>query len=423
LYFKNVSAAYNCYFRTWQINCRTKANFMGCTFHIYNDSSLGLVVQDINGGLFQDCVISSATITNTSSLNVTFKNCTLRATNPSFTYQNCQTNFTPSSLPNWNDAKELFDTSVIFAGITTPPKPGFGSPAYTGYETDLWGNSRNNIGTGYMPYIPIVPIWVVNPSATAISTNSVRIDATIDVNGSVYAVVLPRGDTAPSPSQVEAGTNSSGQTAINGHQSFIANVSNNFTMTGLTPNGSQYDIYCVAKADLLQDNVYGPIPFVTPVPVTAPDWVLTYPKVSIVRYTNANFFVKINMEGIAYFVVVSNSSTAPSSVQVKAGMNGLGQLVPHGYSGSVALLENVEMSLSAINLTNGTYDVYFVAESESLQDEPVMLTIEVPKVEPINPEKPGHTLYNVVLAGKSEVDSSLPKVTSMFRNIILPNKK
>lgn len=423
LYFKNVSAAYNCYFMTFQFNCRTKANFFGCTFHVYNETSLGLVVQDINSGLFQDCVIMSGSITNTSSLNVIFKNCALRNTNPSFTYQNCQTNFSISGPPTWNAAQEQFDTSVIFAGLTSPPKPGFGSPQYTSYETDLWGNSRNNIGTGYMPYIPIVPVWVVNPSATSTSDTTVRIDTTVDVNSTVYAVVLPRGATAPSTVQVEAGTDSSGQAAINGNGSFISNVSSNFTMTDLIPDGTQYDIYCVAKADLLQDNVYGPIPFATPVHQTAPEWILTYPKTTIVRYTKASFLVEINMNGIAYFVILSKDSAAPSSSQVKAGTDSTDQPVSLGYSGSVVLLENVEGSLNAIDLVSGDYDVYFVAEGESLQDVPVMLPIQVPKVEPINPDKPGHTLYNVVLAGNSEVDSSLPKVTSMFRNIILPKTK
>lgn len=331
---------------------------------------------------------------------------------------NCQVDWSAPTMPAWDAQQSAFRTSSLYANITTPPQPG--ETPYTGYETDLWGNIRTGIGTGFMD-TTTPPVWVSNPTIVSFNQTTARVTSTIDKNGTIYGVLLAHGATTPSAVQVKAGTDSFGNPALKGSGSFTANISNYFDITSVVSD-TQYDLYCVSEGEVLQASPYGPVQFNTF--TSAPDWVSTYPKKSTIRYSKADFLVEINMNGTAYFVALPSGSAAPTSAQVKAGTNSLDQPVKPGYSVSVALLGNVESSLNATNLMSGnTYDVYFVAESESLQDVPVMLSIEVPKVEPINPEKPGHTFYNVVLAGNSEVDSSLPKVTSMFRNIILPNKK
>lgn len=305
--FLNYSQTQNNGIRIWARD--QQVNIYGCIF----DSNYFETRLDNRTNIYiKDSSIKTTSFTRSGSSYITYANCAIQNGNlipESYTtFVQTQLDWVPPDMPAWNAAKELFDVSMIYADVDTPPQPG--EPPYTGYETFLWGSARTGIGTGY-----------------------------------------------------------------------------------------------------------------TAIPITSPNWILTYPKTTIVRYTKASFLVEINMNGIAYFVILSKDSAAPSSSQVKAGTDSTDQPVSLGYSGSVVLLENVEGSLNAIDLVSGDYDVYFVAEGESLQDVPVMLPIQVPKVEPINPDKPGHTLYNVVLAGNSEVDSSLPKVTSMFRNIILPKTK
>lgn len=75
-------------------------------------------------------------------------NCALNYTE-SVTPVNSQYNWEPLvEFPLWDAPKEAFNTTVLFEGIEAPPQPG--TPPYTNYETDLFGNQRTGIGTGNM---------------------------------------------------------------------------------------------------------------------------------------------------------------------------------------------------------------------------------------------------------------------------------
>lgn len=401
----------------WSFECSLK----GCSIYRSGSSTPHGVAFQSN---VTDCVVCTGNSPLATNTYPTWTNCAFDHAQgfgdgvPTFV--NCIANWgPPKPPPAWNAPHSAFDVSTLIGTLPTPPQPG--NPPYTGYESFLWG-TRTGIGTGYT--LITSPDWVSTyPKILAVTSSKADFLVEINMAGTAYFVVVPSGSASPTSTQVKAGINGSGQLVATGHSGnvvLLQNVEGSLSATNLI--SGDYDVYFVAEGDSLQD-APTMLSFQVPV-VTSPDWILTYPKTSIVRYTKADFLVEINMTGTAYFVALPSGSAAPTSAQVKAGTNSLDQPVKPGYSGSVALLENVESSLNATNLMSGnTYDVYFVAESESLQDVPVMLSIEVPKVEPINPEKPGHTFYNVVLAGKSEVDSSLPKVTSMFRNVILAKKK
>ena len=107
----------------------------------------------------------------------------------------------------------------------------------------------------------------------------------------------------------------------------------------------------------------------------APSWISTYPKMDVVGGTSAGFKVKIDQNGTAYFVVLANGASAPTSQQVKDGQDASSTLVATGFSGSVALVANIEKSFFSFNLSlNTDYDVYLVAEKPSaLQAAPVKL--------------------------------------------------
>ena len=72
--------------------------------------------------------------------------------------------WTGASLPAPGSPKEDYDVSTINAGITAV----LSTPPYTGYEDDLWGNPRTDIGTGYMA--ETATTTTVAPTTTAAPT-------------------------------------------------------------------------------------------------------------------------------------------------------------------------------------------------------------------------------------------------------------
>jgi len=57
---------------------------------------------------------------------------------------NNQNNWTPPVWPAWDAPESSWRATNLHAGINTPPQPG--TPPYTGYATDAWGNERIEIG-------------------------------------------------------------------------------------------------------------------------------------------------------------------------------------------------------------------------------------------------------------------------------------
>ncbi len=117
--------------------------------------------------------------------------------------------------------------------------------------------------------------------------------------------------------------------------------------------------------------------------ITPPSFAATYPKLDTVGGTTAEFLAQIDEHGKAYFVVVPAGSTAPTSAQVKAGLDASGTPVGAGMADTLSLLANTESSFSAQNLTSETaYDAYIVAEdiTANLQAAPVKLSFTTPDV-------------------------------------------
>jgi len=62
----------------------------------------------------------------------------------SITDTDCQYEWIPPVLPQWNDLPEYFSWSILGVGINTPPQPG-NSP-YVDYPAGLFGEPRLGIG-------------------------------------------------------------------------------------------------------------------------------------------------------------------------------------------------------------------------------------------------------------------------------------
>ena len=110
--------------------------------------------------------------------------------------------------------------------------------------------------------------------------------------------------------------------------------------------------------------------------ITPPNWEATYPQVTDATDTGATARASINENGTAYFVVLADGATAPSSAQVKAGNDASDS--PAIDSGSMALTANTENTEAITGLSASTaYDVYFVAEDDegtpNLQAAPVLV--------------------------------------------------
>ena len=111
---------------------------------------------------------------------------------------------------------------------------------------------------------------------------------------------------------------------------------------------------------------------------TPPVWDGGYPLVDGVTSSGATARGQIDEDGTAYFVVVADGATAPTSAQVKAGNDASDS--PAIDSGSIALTASTENTAAISGLSPGApYDVYFVAEddegSPNLQTTPVKVDI------------------------------------------------
>lgn len=94
-----------------------------------------------------------------------------------------------------------------------------------------------------------------------------------------------------------------------------------------------------------------------------PTWIAGWPQVNDVTATGTTARARIDEVGTAYYVVVPDGATPPTSTQVIAGTDG-GDVAATA-AGSIALTADTENSAAITGLTPGTaYDVYFVAQDD-----------------------------------------------------------
>ncbi|WP_033580933.1 DUF4347 domain-containing protein, partial [Dickeya chrysanthemi] len=92
------------------------------------------------------------------------------------------------------------------------------------------------------------PTFDVAPAASNISGSGFDLSASIDEAGTIYYVIVADGASAPSVSQIIAGQNASGATAIGSGSHVVSSspYTYSFSVTGLN-GASSYDVYVVAK--------------------------------------------------------------------------------------------------------------------------------------------------------------------------------
>jgi hypothetical protein len=141
-----------CVFSGMYVSC---ANFSGQIASI--EGTLFKIASNFNvtGGPISDSAISAMSFTGDAVPfgYIAFNNCACTGDNTSYLKSYCQMDWIPPAFPAFNSSRGPFQTSVLYADVATPPEPGFGYPAYHGYENDytvgLWGDARTGIGAGY----------------------------------------------------------------------------------------------------------------------------------------------------------------------------------------------------------------------------------------------------------------------------------
>ena len=118
-----------------------------------------------------------------------------------------------------------------------------------------------------------------------------------------------------------------------------------------------------------------------PSPNNAPIYAAGYPKSDNITNTTFDLLVKQNKVGIAYYVVLADGSSTPSSSQVKNGADANGTSLAANKKGSISVATaNTQYSSSISGLSLGTdYDIYVVSEDNSsptnLQSSPAMVEV------------------------------------------------
>jgi hypothetical protein len=147
----------------------------------------------------------------------------------------------------------------------------------------------------------------------------------------------------------------------------------------------------------------------------APIWTSGWPKAEDASQTVFTAKANISSAGTAYFVVLPNGATAPTSLQVKNAQDATGTPVAGNLAGTITCAAGAtEYVASVIGLSSSTtYNVYFVAEAFTiLQAVPVMVSVAtttsgtIPVI--ISPTVASITSSSAVLGGNITSDGGSP---------------
>lgn len=132
-------------------------NFKGCNFIARDEASTNYGIDISNSSAtqnYRDTVFSTSYGLNNGDSDYFFTDhCAMKFTSSPFgTNTDAQTNLIAPTWPAWDAPKEDWNLNTLLSAVTTPPQPGV--PPYTGYATDLWGNARIGIGTGFSGTVP-----------------------------------------------------------------------------------------------------------------------------------------------------------------------------------------------------------------------------------------------------------------------------
>jgi hypothetical protein len=160
----------------------------------------------------------------------------------------------------------------------------------------------------------IADVAQASSSVSNITDISATLTGRSNLTGTGYFVVVPRGSTAPTAAQIEAGVNYSSVVVVNaGSSSVTAEVSKTFNLTGLSP-GTDYDVYFVAKGTLNNDpNSYSPITQAS-FSTNRLSQTITFPEIASKTYGDQPFTLGESTSSAGLSVVYTSSDATILSV-------------------------------------------------------------------------------------------------------------
>jgi GH18 family chitinase len=193
---------------------------------------------------------------------------------------------------------------------------------------------------------------IVNDGAA--SSTSIMIDYMCDESASVYCVAVANGASAPSVSQVKAG---SGGGIVGAGATQSDSSDSSITVTGLTQL-TPYDVYCAAEDayNNMQVSVSSKLDASTP-DTTAPSFTSLIVNDGAATSTAVSIYFTADEPVRVYCAAVTDDASAPTVSQVKAGTDA--GIVGSGVTSS----SSSDSSVTVTGLTQLTsYDVYCVAQ-------------------------------------------------------------
>lgn len=211
------------------------------------------------------------------------------------------------------------------------------------------------------------------PKADTATTSGFTVRARINEAGRAYYLVVADDATAPTASQVKAGSSYGSTTVLrSGNVDLTANTEGTAAVSGLSA-GTAYDIYVVAQdaaGNLQTSPVKLDVTTLTSADTVPPTVASGWPMVDAATASGFTVRIKSNESGQGYYLVVAPGSAAPTASQVRAGGNYGSVSVLR--SGSFPLTANAEATQAVTGLSAGTsYVIYVVASNAAGNMSPV----------------------------------------------------
>ena len=220
------------------------------------------------------------------------------------------------------------------------------------------------------------------PALTNVGDSRLTINAQLDEPGTWWWVVLVDGAAAPTPAQVQAGTDGAGSAAVQSGSGAVP-AAGSTVLASVTDLASStaFDVWVVGADDEGTPNVMASaakVDVATLADATPPTWVQA-PSVTALTDSGFGIVAQLSERGKVYFVVVPSGGNTPTATQVRQGVDGAGAAALADASFVVAAAStNASAAVTGLDAAT-TYNVWVVAEdaltTPNVQVSPVMVAV------------------------------------------------
>lgn len=244
----------------------------------------------------------------------------------------------------------------------------------------------------------------ITPTVTAPTTTDLEFDGITVAEGTIWAVVVPTADTAPTATEIKNGQRSGGSAAVWDDGRSVLDT-NPYTVEAFGLSAVAYKAYAVHENGTNNFGTVAVSAEFTPADVTAP--VLSSAEGVKTGQTTADLSVNTDTAEGELYVVVTQSATAPSAAQVKAGQDHTSTAADFADS-DLAIVASGPHSFSATGLVAATtYYVYFMHEDAAGNQSTVLAGSSA-----FTTDSSTTTLFNLA------ADGTTTGMTSLFSTVL-----